>query len=112
MFSRTDPNGTSFIDWLINTKGLKIRSAKDVCSRFKRASKIMRINPNLEYVDIIYFLSKEKEFQSLPYTVKSQLKRSILLFIEYMNANDTITNSKLEATIYKTQNDLKIVAEQ
>ena len=112
MFSRTDIDGTSFLDWLINKKGLKCRSAKDVFSRLKRASGIMHIDPSAEYVDIIYFLSKEKKFQSLSYTVKSQLRRSILLFIEYKKANELIIDSKTKSKVYKFQDDIKIVAEQ
>ncbi len=84
---QTDGNRISFLDWLVEEKGFKHKSAKDVCSRYKRVLKIMDIDPKADCLDTLFFLSKKDAFRSLPYTVKSQIKRSVQLFHEFHQTN-------------------------
>lgn len=71
-------------DWLINSKHFKSRSARDVKCRLKRLdgiSPIPLIGEENSYY--LYDLEKNKEFQNLTTTVKSQLRRSKRIFDEY-----------------------------
>ncbi|MEI7724470.1 MAG: DNA cytosine methyltransferase [Bacteroidota bacterium] len=72
-----------FIEWLIQNKFLKQRSARDVFSRLKRAALLVEIDTALETEDLMFRLSKQKGFKDLSGYLKSQIKRSIKLFIEF-----------------------------
>lgn len=70
-----------FKNWLETEKQLSQRSARDVCSRLRRSKDIAGISKvssksvsNLEDID---------EFNDLSSSVKSQLKRSIKLYLEF-----------------------------
>ena len=83
-FSRTGEFGSQFLNWLQNEKGLKERSACDVLSHLSRSSKFINIfKSGLDGDDLAYLLGKNKEFSELSATVKSHLRRSVRLFIEF-----------------------------
>jgi len=65
--------------WLSHRKGLSIRSAKDVISRFKRVGTFVDCSRNHSDEELINTLNKNKNFQKLTETVRSQLRRSIRL---------------------------------
>ena len=72
----------SFIDWLTNEKKMNNRSAKDVVSRCKRVQKISGCTK-------INFQTKEKlenkpTFLVCSFYIKSQLRRSISLYLEFL----------------------------
>ena len=71
----------AFLDWLIRNKKMSQRSAKDVLSRCKRVCRI--INEESITKSSIEKLASSKEFNAKSTFIKSQLRRSIILFCEY-----------------------------
>lgn len=70
-----------FVNWLIVKKNYTTKSAHDVQSRLKRVQTIVR---NQDIVDnTIAFLEKEGDFQCLTVSVKSQLRRTVRLYLQY-----------------------------
>lgn len=72
---------SGFDDWLINEKGMSMRSAKDVISRCRRICKYTDskdIEPNA-----IDLLNSNYEFNNQTIFIKSQLRRAIVLWNEY-----------------------------
>jgi len=72
---------TSFNDWLIESKEMSERSAKDVISRCRRVCKLLKLT-NLSPSALIE-LSKNTEFNNKSMFIKSQLKRAVSLWFEY-----------------------------
>lgn len=70
-----------FKEWTRKEKGIGMKSAFDVASRLKRARTILGTE-NIDDSTIVKLESNEI-FQRLSMTVKSQLRRSIRLYIEY-----------------------------
>ena len=73
---------SEFYNWLVETKLLSNRSAKDVISRCKRIKNILHTN-SLEKFSSEQ-LSESEEFNSLSMFIKSQLKRALVLWKEYV----------------------------
>lgn len=80
--SKKDDNMNEFLEWLKNEKKLTLRSARDVVSRFKRANSIVQM-PNIIDKNYLYILEQQDDFSQISNSVKSQIKRSINLYIEY-----------------------------
>jgi len=78
-------NETSFLKWLVLTKGYNIRSARDVSSRIRRAIQIHPICDNLAYY--IFKLEQAKDFAVLSSSVRSQIKKALLLNAEFSLAS-------------------------
>lgn len=76
-------NKLLFIEWLINTQKYSERSASDILSRVKRASKICDFEntPNNLY---IYSLQQSNEYNCLSTSVRSQIKKALLLYNKYL----------------------------
>lgn len=74
---------SKFLNWLLTDKKLSMRSARDVVSRLKRCFIILNdeILPQNPVEDLV----KKEEFEKCSMSVKSQLKRAITLYSEYMN---------------------------
>lgn len=71
-----------FTEWLQNEKSMSVRSARDVVSRLKRCLKLTGANEvNTKTANE---LNKSAEFDELTTFVKSQLKRSVTLYIEFL----------------------------
>ncbi len=72
-----------FKNWLCEKKIYTERSARDVCSRLKRVYLLL----DKENVDenTIYSLESNNEFKGLSMSVRSQLRKSVKLFLEYKN---------------------------
>lgn len=70
-----------FIEWLEKEKGLSKKSSHDVASRFKRLQKITNID-DIKTMDIDK-IEKNSNFTNLSVSVKSQLRRSLVLMDEY-----------------------------
>lgn len=75
-------NLSEFSNWLIEEKNFSNRSAKDVLSRIRRVRKIVK---TIDMFDkyTIFLLDQSPGFENLSCSVKSQLRRSIKLLIEY-----------------------------
>lgn len=75
-------NDVKFLDYLVNEKKLNQRSAKDVISRCKRVEKIV----GSEEIDnsTMDQLLLEEDFSNCSMFVKSQLKRCVSLYQEYV----------------------------
>lgn len=78
-----------FRDWLIEECELKLRSARDVQSRLKRANKFIDISQNIPEDELILNLNRVKEFKELQPTVQSQLRRSIKLYKKFLRENNS-----------------------
>lgn len=75
-------DASGFLPWLLSTKELSYRSAKDILSRCNRANGIVEYSiPDAGY---IFVLEQQDEFQKLSITVKSQIKRALRLKYEYI----------------------------
>lgn len=74
----------NFNDWLIKKFKYEERSAKDVRSRVKRARKLVDITEQLSDEELIFKLSQHPSFKDLSTSVKSQLKRGVKLYREYV----------------------------
>jgi len=74
---------SNFQEWLIDEKGFEIKSARDVLSRLKRVSSLFNVNFNKSIDKIIFDVSSNDKFKELSPSVKSQLKRSVLLYKEF-----------------------------
>lgn len=72
---------TEFMNWLSAEKGFSPRTTRDVCSRLKRAQQFVNAKAPEDIVNSE--LEKNAEFNSLSFSVKSQLRRSIKLYAEY-----------------------------
>ncbi len=86
-------NYSYFKDWLLNNKNFTERSAKDVISRYKRVCKILQTEEITK--ESIVKLSKIEEFNKNSIFIKSQLKRSVSLFLEYSLSEETNTHEKI-----------------
>lgn len=70
-----------FYNWLVETKQLSNRSAKDVISRCKRIKNILHMD-SLDIFSCEQLLESD-DFKSLSMFIKSQLKRALALWNEY-----------------------------
>jgi hypothetical protein len=68
-----------FKSWLMRSNKLSERSARDVVCRLGRASKLVKLETNLDTDDLLHKMSKSPEFKSLSASVKSQIKRAVKL---------------------------------
>ena len=78
-----------FQNWLIEECELKLRSARDVQSRLKRANKFIDISQNIPEDELILSLNRIKDFRELQPTVQSQLRRSIKLYRKFLRENNS-----------------------
>lgn len=70
-----------FKEWMINEKGYSWKSAHDVMSRQKRVRNILNIQRfNTRTIDA---LEKNTTFKKLSISVKSQLRNSVRLSLEF-----------------------------
>ncbi len=71
-----------FNEWLKSNKGMELRSARDVQSRIKRVQGLMQRNQIDE--NTLTILEDNEGFRKLSITVKSQLRRSVRLYLEFI----------------------------
>lgn len=74
------------LTWLMNDKKMSKRSARDVLSRCGRVCRILGIE-QLDDSSLIQ-LQEALEFQKSSMFVKSQLKRTVTLCLEFMNITE------------------------
>lgn len=82
-------NQTTFYEYLVQVKKLNERSARDVISRCNRVRKMIQEEEIQE--DALNKLLAQDSFMNCSTFVRSQLKRSILLYREYLGSIQTVT---------------------
>lgn len=70
-----------FEKWLNINTSYTDRVKKDILSRIKRADHIREYSDEVTY---IFYLEKEKKFQELTVSVKSQIRKAVVLYQECM----------------------------
>jgi len=79
-------NLIEFKSWLIDKKGYGKKSTKDIISRVKRTQNWISL-PDLVTTHTIFELEQADKFHQLPVSVRSQLKKSLKLVIEFQSIN-------------------------
>ena len=75
-----------FESWLMKTKGYSVRTASDTVSRVKRANRMCNINTH--QADLyLYYLQRNNEYCSLTTSVRSQIKRAVSLYYDFVVCN-------------------------
>lgn len=82
-------NQTTFYEYLVRVKKFNERSARDVISRCNRVRKMIQEDEIQE--DALDKLLAQDTFMNCSTFVRSQLKRSILLYREYLDGIQTVT---------------------
>ncbi len=85
-------NKLLFSKWLIHSQKYSERSASDILSRVRRASKICDFEgaPDEFY---IYALQQKDEYNNLSTSVRSQIKRALILYNKYILQSNIICRS-------------------
>lgn len=76
-----------FSSWLKSNKGFTHASAKDAASRLKRASSFCQLDWEADATSNVSLLNSSEAFQQLTVSVKSQLRRSVKLYGEFLAAD-------------------------
>lgn len=75
-----------FRQWLISEKNFTMRSSKDVLSRTRRAMKMIRITSKSSRDKAVFELAQNDEFKAASTFIRSQLKRSVTLYLSFLQA--------------------------
>ncbi len=75
-----------FLAWLADEKHMSKRSAKDVISRYGRICRMLNID-SIDRNSLDHLRSCE-EFLGKSTFIKSQLKRTVVLYLEFMDSNE------------------------
>lgn len=67
---------------------MKDKSARDVISRVRRLNTLIDINHSNDVEKSLFLLSQEKKFKEISVSVKSQLRRTVTLYYEYISKQD------------------------
>lgn len=78
-----------FDEWLRKNLGYTDRSARDTRSRVKRASKYIDLTKNVSKEELIFTMTQHPDFRKLTTSVKSQLKRSVKLYLQFLNEKNS-----------------------
>ena len=81
-------NTTSFINWLLTAKAMSIRSAKDVVSRCGRVHRMLNVEAIND--DSLSMLAENESFRESSMFIKSQLKRAVSLYLEFLAEQETV----------------------
>lgn len=81
-----------FSNWLKANKSYTDPSANNVSSRLRRALSFYEIDWKLDPCSTIFSLEQTEEFKALTVSVKSQLRRAVKLYCEYLS--ETTKNTK------------------
>lgn len=83
-------NNEELLLWLIKSKKMSQRAAKDVLSRCGRIYRMLDIN-ELDSSSMGQLIACD-EYQNCSMFIKSQLKRTITLYLEYKEYNEDSYN--------------------
>ncbi|WP_083860547.1 DNA cytosine methyltransferase [Chromobacterium haemolyticum] len=74
----------AFRKWLASSQHYTPRTAGNIVSRLKRASRILHTDKlSIDPLDVIHALERSGEFVNLPSSVKSQIKKAIRLHADF-----------------------------
>jgi hypothetical protein len=76
-----------FQSWLVKTKGMQLKSARDVVSRFRRTSQYLDDTQGKKAEQAIFEMTQNEDFKRLSLFVRSQLKRAIRLHDAFERSN-------------------------
>lgn len=76
----------NFQTWLIEDKNLSERTARDMVSRVRRADSIYPMNRE-SGIEYLYRIQGTSAYHDLAPSVRSQLKRAVSLYCDYMKSN-------------------------
>ena len=75
-----------FKQWLMQKNKYTDASIKDILSRLRRANNILTFQNDDIY---LFKLNQCEEFQKISVFVKSQIRRSVRLYFQYLNEMET-----------------------
>ena len=75
-----------FKKWLMQKNKYTGASIKDILSRLRRANNILTFQNDYIY---LFKLNQCEEFQKISVFVKSQIRRSVRLYFQYLNEMET-----------------------
>lgn len=87
----TEYEFTNFKMWLCNNTDYHHKSILNIVSRFRRANSILKWFNDPLY---LYQLEQTNTFKNLSSTIKSQLKKAVLLYIKFSQDNRKSTSKK------------------
>lgn len=76
-----------FKKWLMQKNKYTDASIKDILSRLRRANNILTFQNDDIY---LFKLNQCEEFQKISVFVKSQIRRSVRLYFQYLNEMETV----------------------
>ena len=79
-------DSTKLVEWLIEEKHMSTRSAKDVISRCGRVYRMLDVD--MINVKTIEDLQQNEQFKESSMFIKSQLKRTMALCLEFMSKSE------------------------
>lgn len=101
-----------FKEWLKEETNYTDAVIRDIGSRVKRADRMLEWNGEETY---FFYLERTESFQQLTVSVKSQIKRSVNLYLEYAKRINELKASKSckngITSIKKNAPDAKVVQE-
>jgi len=88
-----------FRTWLVEHHGLTDRSAGNIVSRLKRVSRILRANlPPADVETTLGTLTKRSAYRALSTSVRSQLKRAVVLHAQFKDFQSSLATTTNPAT--------------
>lgn len=87
---------SNFKLWLTENKEYSPKTISNIVSRFKRADALLPWFNDAVYQ---FRLEQLETYQALPNTVRSQIKKSVKLYFEYISAQQTITTATIDAKL-------------
>ena len=87
----TEYEFTNFKMWLCNNTDYHHKSILNIVSRFRRANSILKWFNDPLY---LYQLEQTNTFKNLSSTIKSQLKKAVLLYVKFSQDNRKSTSKK------------------
>jgi DNA (cytosine-5)-methyltransferase 1 len=85
-----------FSNWLKSNKGFSSAAAYDVASRLRRVISICDLDWQADLDSNLFTLGRKEEFKELTVSVRSQLRRSVKLYREFLFSGsdlDTANNA-------------------
>ena len=80
---------TDFKSWLAKKNSFPIKVCTDIASRLNRAKGIVDIEKYKDVDEALFHLSTKAAFKSLTVSVRSQVRRSVKLYMEFMKRGDS-----------------------
>lgn len=79
-------DSTKLVEWLVLEKHMRTRSAKDVLSRWGRVCRMLGVDTLDD--NSLETLQQNEQFKQSSVFVKSQLKRTVTLCMEFMGRSE------------------------